>query len=252
MDEPKRRHGDAARSARTLRRFGYLALLLVAVSLGWIFRGPIGFANFGVVHDSRVYRCAQPGDDLEATARALKIRSILNLRGGSQNDEFYRSEVQVADRLNLDFYDLPMSATHRPSRTDLLRLLDVLDRCRYPLLIHCKSGADRTGLATALYRLQIQREDPEKAEDGFSLVYGHIPFFGPERLHEPLHEYHLWLQKHGLTHSPSQFRSWVMWDYADSDPPGALERPTQPGPRARLARARSETERQRGSDRQRQ
>ncbi|HEU5117238.1 MAG TPA: tyrosine-protein phosphatase [Isosphaeraceae bacterium] len=251
MDEQECRHVKTPRSARTLRRFAYLVLLLIAVPLVWIFRGPIGFANFGVVHETRVYRCAQPGDDLEATARDLKIRSILNLRGGSQDDEFYRSEVQVADRLNLDFYDLPMSATQRPSRTDLLRLLDILDHCRYPLLIHCKSGADRTGLATSLYRLQIQGQNPEKAEEGFSLAYGHIPFFGPDQLHEPLHEYQQWLQSQNLTHSPSRFRSWVTWDYADGDPPGALERPMQPGPRARLARAQSEKKGQPHSDGQR-
>ena len=51
------------------------------------------------------------------------------------------------------YYDLPLSATRRPTRRELLQLIDLLETCSYPLLIHCKSGADRTGLASALYRL---------------------------------------------------------------------------------------------------
>ena len=40
----------------------------------------------------------------------------------------------------MTFFDLPLSATTRPGRSDLLRLIDVLDRCPYPLLIHCKAA----------------------------------------------------------------------------------------------------------------
>lgn len=225
--------------SRLRRRVALGVVLLLAALCCWTFRGPIGFANFGVVEPGRVYRCAQPGEDLEQTARERGIRSILNLRGGSEDDEFYRTEVQVADRLNLDFYDLPLSATRRPSRGELLRLLDVLDRCRYPLLIHCKSGADRTGLATALYRLQKLGEAPETAMGGFTLVYGHLPLFGPERLHEPVEEYAEWLSRNHREHSPSRFRNWVMWDYRDSEKPGELARPMRPGPRASLAKERA-------------
>jgi len=32
-------------------------------------------------------------------------------------------------------------------------LLDTLDRCEKPVLIHCKSGADRTSIAAALWLL---------------------------------------------------------------------------------------------------
>ncbi len=225
--------------AKAVRLVVYGFLLLIGLFACWLFRGTIGFQNLGVVDSGRVYRCAQPGPNLEATVEALGIRSILNLRGGSLEDEFYRTEVEVADRLQLSFYDLPMSATHRPSRTEILRLLDVLDHCEYPLLIHCKSGADRTGLATTLYRLQKRGEDPLSAEDGFSLIYGHVPLFGPERLHEPIGEYNEWLTRNHLPHTPSRFRHWVTWDYQDEDQPGKVPQQMESGPRARLATART-------------
>ena len=60
----------------------------------------------------------------------------------------------------LEFYDLPMSACRRPTRRELLVLLDLFEHCRYPLLIHCKSGSDRTGLASALYLMSRRGEPP--------------------------------------------------------------------------------------------
>lgn len=236
MDDQASQSRDGGTRARRRRRTVWLAVLLLATSLSWIFRGPLGFSNFGVVDQGRVYRSAQPGPELAETAGTFGIRSVLNLRGGSSDDEFYQNEVGTADRLGLALYDLPVSAKRRPSRKDLLRILDVLDHCRYPLLIHCKSGADRTGLAVALYRLAVLGQGPRQAEASFTLLHGHIPFFGPQRLHEPVVEYQRWLERNHLAHSPDRFRSWVTWDYQDDDPPGALERPTRPGPRARLAR----------------
>jgi hypothetical protein len=113
-------------------------------------------------------------------------------------------------------------------------MIDFLERCDYPLLIHCKSGADRTGLASALYLMVRRGESPERALGAFSLEFGHIPLFGTEHLHEPLQEYGAWLKSHQLPHSPERFRSWVKNAYRSSD---AMEDPPPltPGPRARRA-----------------
>ncbi len=115
-------------------------------------------------------------------------------------------------------------------------LIDVLEQCPYPLLIHCKSGADRTGLASALYRMVERGEPPERAETNFSYRFGHIPLGGTEHLHEPLREYAGWLKAHGARHTPEQFRAWVKNDYRAADP--SLDPPLlRPGPRASHAEA---------------
>ena len=132
-----------------------------------------------------------------------------------------------------------MQADEPPSRDQILQLLDLFERCDYPLLIHCKSGSDRTGLAVALYRLVIDGDPPEQAEQAFSLDYAHIPLFGPERLHDPLRQYASWLRETGQTHEPARFRGWVSSHYqpvqaADILP--AKVEPIRPGPRAELTR----------------
>jgi hypothetical protein len=153
---------------------------------------------------------------------------VLNLRGGSEADWWYAHEVRATQKL--DFYDMPMSAERRPTRAELLRLLDLFDMCRYPLLIHCKSGSDRTGLATGLYLMSRRDQAPRQALHAFSIWNGHIPVKGPERLHEPFVEYEAWLTAHRLGHSPARLRNWVEHEYLASDLAGAIE-PIRPGPR---------------------
>ncbi len=194
--------------------------------------------NFGVVEPGVVYRSAQPGEEVDRLVRALGLASILNLRGGSADDPWYAGEVRAAQSQGVAFYDFPMNARRRPSRRELLTLLDLFARCRYPLLIHCKSGSDRTGLAVAMYLMSRRGEPPERALRAFSLRHGHVAVGGPERLHEPLREYGAWLRAHALGHTPARFRAWVEHDYRDDAPPGEvapLPGPAPaPAPRARL------------------
>ena len=220
---------------RRLRRIALassFALVILTLSACWIFRRPWFQGNLAIVDAGRVIRSAQPTSQLPSWIRDYDLRSILNLRGGSSADWWYDAEVKAAQADAVSFYDFPISATKRPTRRELLVLIDTLRSCPYPLLIHCKSGADRTGLATALYLLIRRGVPPEQAEDTFTLEHGHIPLFGPEHLHEPLHEYAAWLTARGLAHTPDRFRDWVKNHYrsprGSEDPP-----PLQPGPRQR-------------------
>ena len=209
-----------------------VALFVCALGLVWEVRRPLFWRNLGVVEPGRVIRSAQPTSQLPELVREYHLKSILNLRGGSPSDWWYEAEVRTVRESGLSFYDLPLSATRRPLRLELLRLIDVLRQCPYPLLIHCKSGADRTGLASALYLMLQRGEAPKQAAGAFSIAFGHIPLGGPEHLHEPLDEYAAWLKANGLSHSPERFRDWVQNDYRAADPPS--DPPLYPtGPRAR-------------------
>ena len=207
-------------------------VLLGAITVSWVFRRPWFEGNLGVVDEGVVIRSAQPTTQLADWSRRYRLKSVVNLRGGGPGDWWYGNEIKSARESGIAYYDLPLSATRRPTRRELLQLIDLLDRCSYPLLIHCKSGADRTGLAVALYRMVRRAEPPEAALGSFSIEYGHVPFFGTEHLHEPLQEYAAWLQSAGLTHSATRFRTWVRNEYIATDP-ARDPPPVQPGPRAR-------------------
>ena len=229
----------ATRSKRRkpkLRRGLWLAAGVVLMLVGAVeLRRPLFLGNHDVVDAGRVFRSAQPQANWDRLIESDHLASVLNLRGGSASDPFYAAEVQVLNDRGVSFYDLSMSATRRPGRRELLALLDLFERCEYPLLIHCKSGADRTGLASVLYLMSQRNLAPDQALQAFSIAYGHVPLGGPERLHEPLDEYRNWLARKGLAHTPALFRGWVTSEYQSDDPPGEFT-PIAKGPRVRHRR----------------
>ena len=230
---------DPSRRGRRRNRIKIeLALLTVgAIAFSAYFYRPLFLGNLGVVDEGLVYRSAQPKGDIPGLIRDRKLASIVNLRGGGEGDAWYVAEVAATRDAGVDFYDLPMSAVRRPTRRELLVLIDLLSRCKYPLLIHCKSGSDRTGLLAGLYLLLKKGQAPDRAEAAFSLAYGHVPILGPRRLHEPFDEYGAWLASTGAVHTPERFVDWVEHHYRSADPLVAIA-PVRPGPRVRRQAAR--------------
>lgn len=198
------------RSRRWLRRLAWLCALGViglVVAEGWhIF----GSTNCHTVIPGRVYRCAQlSGPQLERVARKHGIRTIINLRGYCAPQDWYLEESRAAHRLNLCMEDVSMSAGRFPSTTELRRLVDVLDHTEYPVLIHCKQGADRTGLVASLILLLQTEATPEAAKRQLSLRYGHVALGRPANLDRYFGLYQSWLETQGKEHSPAQLRAWI-------------------------------------------
>lgn len=220
------------RLRRRKRRRIRLAVVLLAVAAvaAWIFQGPLFSGNVTVVDPGKVIRSAQPTGNLADLIDTHQPKSILNLRGGSYLNPWYDAEVEATETGEIDFYDFPMEATERPSRAQLLTLIDLLDHCQYPLLIHCKRGADRTGLVSALYQLSVLGQSPDEAIKSFSIFHGHFPVNGTERLHEPIDEYRDWLDAEGKDHAPGLFREWVAEHYEDPAEASPLT-PLSPGSR---------------------
>lgn len=110
---------------------------------------------------------------LEALA-ARGIRTILNLRGVSDAPH-YRFERAACARLGLQLVDFEgLTARHAPSRDILLQLLDVLRGVEKPVVMHCKSGADRSSLAAAVYLLGIEGATIDAARAQFSPRFIHF------------------------------------------------------------------------------
>lgn len=226
--EPRSSRRDRSRQA--LRIVSLVLVLSLLFSLA-VWRRFLFFGNVDVIDSGNFIRAAQPKGNLIPLLDRYRPATVINLRGGSWNDPWYAAEAEEAEKRGIAFYDFPLSAVRRPSRKELLSLIGILDRSRSPILVHCKSGSDRTGLATGLYYLTRLKRPPDEAESlGFSIWRGHVPLFGPERLHEPFDEYAAWLAKNGLTHNPERFRRWVADDYADGEPRAKIL-PVRPGPR---------------------
>lgn len=102
------------------------------------------------------------------------LRSIINLRGENRGAAWYDNEIATARRLGIQHIDFKMSARRGITKEEAWRLIKVMEQAPKPLLIHCESGADRTGLASALYLAAIKHADEATAERQLSIRYGHI------------------------------------------------------------------------------
>lgn len=109
----------------------------------------------------------------QAYAEDMKIKSILTLRGGESRPH-HLLEVEACRDFGLIFHCVPMSARHAPTLAQLRAVFEVLDRIEKPFLMHCKSGADRTGLVSFIYLLHYCDAPLEQAGRQLSFRYVHL------------------------------------------------------------------------------
>ena len=74
-----------------------------------------------------------------------------------------------------------MSARRLPHKKDLATLLNLYENAPRPILVHCHSGADRTGEAAALWILDQQKKRRKDALKQLRLKYGHLKFKRPSK-----------------------------------------------------------------------
>ncbi len=167
--------GYGRRSGKAILRGAGLCLFLTAIVLG----GYLGFlrlsGNFHTVIPGELYRSAQPSAaQLKDYVARYGIRTVINLRGASQDDAWYREEIATARALGVDHVDFAMSASSIVTADAIDRLTDIMRTAQKPILIHCKAGADRSGIASAIYSYAIAGKDEDTAERQISLYFGHI------------------------------------------------------------------------------
>jgi protein tyrosine/serine phosphatase len=131
--------------------------------------------NFHTVVDGEVYRSGQMTPVALAEVQGTYgIRSILNLRGAYPGEAWYDAEVAEAARLGIAHVDFEMNASIQLSDPDAGQLIALMREMPKPLLVHCRHGSDRTGLAMSLYMAAIGGSDDATAEGQLSLWYGHF------------------------------------------------------------------------------
>ena len=158
-------------------KYTALALVVSLMSFG-VFRAYQAMVgNFHPVVPGEVYRSAQLGEgDIAEYKEDYGIRSVLNLRGENKGTDWYDDETAEAKAQGVKHINFRMSASHELTNEQALELIEVMRNAPKPMLIHCQAGADRTGLASAIYLAAIAKKGEWAAERQMWLHYGHIPF----------------------------------------------------------------------------
>jgi protein tyrosine/serine phosphatase len=197
-------------------------------SPGWLRRavGPvvdtidmllIDHGIFRVVYRNRhqiapgAWRSAQPAPhDLRGYARE-GIRTIVNLRG-ARDCGAYRLEVKTCAATGLKLVDFPVKSRATPEPETILAAAQLFRDIEYPILMHCKSGADRAGLMATLYMILKERRPVAEALRQLDWRYGHFKQANTGILD---HVFERYLEDHPNGEEP--FETWVVTCYDPED-----------------------------------
>jgi protein tyrosine/serine phosphatase len=134
--------------------------------------------NFHSVLAGQLYRSAQPSaEQIAAWHERYGIATIINLRGPHPNEDWYRLERSAAREFGITMVDYPLTGKRDLTSAQIEELLAILSDVRPPVLIHCRNGADRSGLVSALYVAAVAHGSEFYAELQLTPLYGHLPLW---------------------------------------------------------------------------
>jgi protein tyrosine phosphatase (PTP) superfamily phosphohydrolase (DUF442 family) len=123
--------------------------------------------------DGRAWRSAQPAPHHIRALAHQGIKTIVNLRGERLCGSYWL-ERAACERYGIKLVNFQVRSRAAPSRDEVRQASELFRTIEYPMLMHCKSGADRAGLMSVLYA-HFQRGVPmSEATKQLSLRYGHI------------------------------------------------------------------------------
>ena len=128
--------------------------------------------NMSEVVPGKLYRSNHPTPArLAAAKRRYGLHTLVNLRGHRQcgSDALSR---QAAIDLGLKHIDMAFESRGAPHRERILRFEAIYRGLDCPALIHCKSGADRAGLASGL-AIMFEGGTSQEALQQLSWRFGH-------------------------------------------------------------------------------
>jgi undecaprenyl-diphosphatase len=164
---------------KSLRRFKLFLIIvpaiLIILKISYILYFELQ-GNFHTITPGEAYRSAQlDRKKLEYYIKKYNIKTIISLRYDDLGEDWYKDEMEVCARHRVTRHSIPLSAGRKPSQEDIKFITDSFKGSPLPVLIHCKNGADRTGLVAAMWKVIVDKEPKSLARKQLSLIYFHVP-----------------------------------------------------------------------------
>jgi protein tyrosine phosphatase (PTP) superfamily phosphohydrolase (DUF442 family) len=132
--------------------------------------------NFGRVSDS-LFRGAQPTMAGINALRGMGVSVVVNFR--NERDEITAEQQQV-ESAGMKYVSIPWSGIDTPSNRQVAQFLDLVrGNPDAKIFVHCKAGADRTGVMVAAYRIAVEHAPVDEAVAEMHQYHYHA-FFLPQ------------------------------------------------------------------------
>lgn len=185
---------------------GFVSIIVI-VWISFVLHN-IATDNFHPVIVGKVYRSAQLSPmQLDSYIKAYHIKSIINLRNDVKNTNLLQDEIAIAKKNNIAYYLIQLPPHKTPKVSDLKLLVRVLNTAPQPILIHCKAGADRTGLASAISIILSDDKYINDFEDQISWHYN--VYSGSTIGYQVMNNYLDWLVANHKANSKENFLIWL-------------------------------------------
>lgn len=172
----------------------------------------LGWRNWAVVEPGRLYRSNHPLPwQLARAARRHGLRSVINLRVDAARSGSDRLGEWQAAALGLRHAYAPFESRGAPHRARILRLAGLFADLPEPVLVHCKSGADRAGLVAGIWLL-LQGRPVGAALGQLHWRFGHVSASRTGVLDAFFRDYADFQARHG----PKPFLDWVRDEYDEA------------------------------------
>ena len=126
--------------------------------------------------------------------------------------------MAAAKEVGVQYTSVQLASSSEMTREDLTRTIEALETAPRPLLIHCRLGADRTGVVSMMAAMAIGGESYREARRQVTPLYFHFDY-APKHVASVLGEYETWCRQTGRdTDGWTQFRQWAMTVYKPAVP----------------------------------
>jgi len=131
------------------------------------------YDNSHEIAPGKMWRTYQPSPRHLKNWAAKGVKTVINLRGEKPSGFLYLEE-EACERLGLHFITFKTFSREAPTKEILHAARKLFDEITYPAVMHCKSGADRAGLMSALYMFFREGVAFDDALEQLSFRYGHV------------------------------------------------------------------------------
>jgi tyrosine-protein phosphatase SIW14 len=119
-----------------------------------------GLPNFGGVTET-LFRGGQPTPEGFNTLHTIGVGIVVNLRDDRTEMATEKREVES---LGMKSVEIPWSANHEPSSGQIVEFIDLVRaNPNTKIFVHCRRGADRTGVMIAAYRIAVEHKSVAEA-----------------------------------------------------------------------------------------